>query len=171
MADLRTILTRKKPRRTTPAVMERRALVAGLLKRHITYTEMATQLGVSRVTISKDVSAIKEQWREAAVDDVASMKGRELVELDEMERECALEYASAKKHDERVKWMSLRLDIKRRRAKMMGLDDPVVQINVDLIDRNLRDLSDSELNGLLVSLAKDNPSMLLDITPETDARH
>ena len=51
----------------------------------------------------------------------ASTRGRELAELAEMERDCALQFQQTKD----PRFMTERRLIKKRRAEMLGLDAPV----------------------------------------------
>jgi hypothetical protein len=99
---------------------ERRRKVAALYLRHVDQEDIARQLGVDQSTVSRDVAALRSDWRSAAGSDTAEHIAVEVAELDLMERDAALEFS--KTHDPR--WMTVRLSIKDRRAALLGLDAP-----------------------------------------------
>jgi hypothetical protein len=88
--------------------------------RHIDQTDIAGQLGVDQSTISRDLAALKQEWRVAVAGEIAERIALELAELDQMERDCALQYSS----ERTVEWINMRLAIKKRRADLLGLDAP-----------------------------------------------
>ena len=101
---------------------ERRSRVAELYFRlGMRQTEIAEQLRVSQPTIARDVKILVSRWRDAAVGDVEALRGKELADLSEMERDAALQFQ--KTGDPR--FLSERRLIKKRRAEMLGLDAPV----------------------------------------------
>jgi hypothetical protein len=113
--------------------------------------EIATQLGVSQPTIARDAKILLARWREAALGDLAELKGRELAELAEMERDCALEFQQSKD----PRFLTERRLLKKRRAEMLGLDAPVRisgpgggPIQVQAVPIDLSKLSDEELTTL-----------------------
>jgi predicted XRE-type DNA-binding protein len=83
--------------------------------------EIATQLGVSQPTIAHDMKILLARWREAALIDVSEYRGKELADLAEMERDCALQFQSTKD----PRWITERRMVKKRRAELLGLDAPV----------------------------------------------
>jgi hypothetical protein len=99
-------------------MVARRQRVAELWRNRQNQTDIARALGVDQSTISRDIKAIMREWRAMAVADVDEVIGRELAELDGMERDAAIRFAAT--HD--PAWMHLRLRCKERRAKMLGLD-------------------------------------------------
>lgn len=110
------------------AINERREKVGKHLSMRLTYREIAKVLGTSLATVARDVEALRQQWRDRLADSLHDMKAREIADLDEMEREAAVQFLSAlngKDHDLAIKWFDKRLDVKVRRAKMLGLDAPV----------------------------------------------
>ena len=116
----------------------RRRKVAGLYLRKVNETDIAARLEVSQATVSRDVKWLMQEWRRDAVADIAEMRGRELAELDEMERDAALQFASTKA----PQWFLARLEVKKRRARLMGLDAPTktdvrIQDLDDAIEREL----------------------------------
>lgn len=102
------------------AVAERRRKVAALDLRHVDQVDIARQLDVDQSTVSRDLAALRAEWRAAAVADTDERAARELAELDDMERDCAVQFART--HDRG--WMTARLAIKDRRAALLGLDAP-----------------------------------------------
>lgn len=111
-------------------ITERRKLVASLLTRKIDQIDIAAQIkkahpdwDVSQPTISRDIKWLKQQWLEDSKQSVEDWKATELAELDEMERDCALQFSSKKSPE----WIRVRLSLKERRAKLLGLDAPTKQ--------------------------------------------
>jgi IS30 family transposase len=100
---------------------ERRLKVARLWAQHRNQTEIAKALGVNQSTVSRDLQVITARWVAEAVHDVGEIRARELAELDEMEKELAARWLQ----ERRPEWMRLRLAVKERRAKLLGLDMPV----------------------------------------------
>jgi DNA-binding Lrp family transcriptional regulator len=101
-------------------VIARRVRVAELWARRITQREMARVLGVSEPTISRDVAALTAEWRKEAQAYLDDVKAHELADLDSMERDVAVEYTQT--HNLRL--IDVRLRIKDRRARLLGLDAP-----------------------------------------------
>ena len=113
--------------------------------------EIAEQLRVSQPTIARDVKILISRWREASVGDVEAARGKELADLAEMERDCALQFQNTKDHS----WMAERRLIKKRRAEMLGLDAPVRltgadggPIQIQPVPINLSSLTEAELQLL-----------------------
>lgn len=102
-------------------IAARRAKVAILYTRRLRQEEIAQQIGVDQSTISRDVKAIIRDWQQGAVSEVAAAKARDLGELDEIERDCALQFSQT--HD--YNWIDRRIKCKERRARLLGLDAPV----------------------------------------------
>ena len=80
-------------------------------------------LGVNQSTISRDLKRLQEQWVREASQDIGERRARELAELDDMEKDAALEFNKSKN----PQWWHARLKAKERRAKLLGLDAPVKQ--------------------------------------------
>ena len=70
-------------------IAERRRLVASLYLRHVHQADIARELGVDQATVSRDITALKEDWRAQALSDVQDRVRRELAELDHLESLCA----------------------------------------------------------------------------------
>lgn len=101
-------------------IAQRRSQVAKLYVQRLSQQEIAKALGVNQATVSRDVAAVKKAHLDAAKSSLDDMIARELAELDDMEGQCALMFLT-NKHDV---WIGRRLQIKERRAKMLGLDAP-----------------------------------------------
>jgi hypothetical protein len=114
-----------------------------LLTRHLTYREMAQQLGVSHSTIGEDVKVIRERWRERAGNDYADFLAEELAKLDQLERE-VLPHAlsSGPKGGVNLRAVDRVLTIMERRGRYLGLDSPSkVQfvLRIEMITRALEE--------------------------------
>lgn len=70
----------------TAIAQRRRKVVELYLTGHTQYA-IAEALGVSQTTICFDLKAIHQQWKEAAITDIAAIKERELLRIDRIERE------------------------------------------------------------------------------------
>ena len=77
-----------RPRHERFKIAERRARVAERLTRGgRRQFEVATELGISEATVSRDVKAIEAEWHQQAVKDVAERKAVELAKINLVERE------------------------------------------------------------------------------------
>ena len=103
------------------AILDRRRQVAQLYLTHQTQVTIARHLGVAQSTVSEDLAALKQCWREQSIADLEAVLVREACELDEMEAELVRRYTEERTPD----WIVLRLKVKERRAKLLGLDAPV----------------------------------------------
>ncbi len=83
--------------------------------------EIAEQLRVSQPTVARDVKILVSRWREAALGDVEALRGKEVADLFEMERDCALQFQNTKD----PRFMTERRLIKKLRSELLGLDAPV----------------------------------------------
>jgi len=102
---------------------ERRRKVASLYLRKIKQETIAEKLEISQATVSRDLTWLRKQWRKAAITDVDARRGQELAELEEMELDCTMQFTATKD----PRFLGLRLRIKERIAKMLGLDEPEKQ--------------------------------------------
>ena len=107
-------------KRKTIEMVERRQNVTALYLRHVDQTTIAQQIGVTQSTVSRDITALTQYWLRVSVEAVEAVKARELAELDDIERECAMQFAVVKD----PAWLDRRLKCKERRAKLLGLDAP-----------------------------------------------
>jgi len=98
-------------------IAERRRKVGSLYLMRFTQEEIARQVGVTQKCISTDIKAIKEQYKAEREELIE----RDLAELEQMERDCAMQFAQTKDRE----WISERREIKKRRSQMIGLDAPV----------------------------------------------
>lgn len=113
--------------------------------------EIADQLQVSQATIARDLKILLARWRDATLGDIREVRGKELADLSEMERDCALQFQSSKD----PRFMTERRLIKKRRAEMLGLDAPTRlagpdggPIQIQPVPLDLASLSNDELTIL-----------------------
>lgn len=66
-------------------VLERRSRVAARYLRGETQWQIARAFEVDQATISRDLAAIRKEWRASAVRDMDEIKARELAKIDEAE--------------------------------------------------------------------------------------
>ncbi len=116
---------------------DRRKKVAAFTLNRYDQTTIASMLGVNQSTVSRDINFLMKNWRQAAENDILDHIGRELAELDLMEKEAAANYITLKSEGSLKQantWMATRLQIKDRRAKLLGLDKPqkVLSANVEI---------------------------------------
>jgi hypothetical protein len=134
----------------TAEVEERRAEIASLLVRKTPYRQIARKLNVSLGTVASDVEAIRTAWREDALSNLADHVVEELNALDHDEHTLREElatltnlddnsdrivdtargprtYGSFNLIEEKMKVYDRILRIRERRAKLLGLDAPIVQ--------------------------------------------
>ena len=83
---------------------------------------IAERLGVDQATISRDLAALDELYRERAAEDIAAAKGEDLDRLDVL-LDALWEQATGPKAKAHV--VDRILAIMDRRAKLLGLDAPV----------------------------------------------
>jgi predicted transcriptional regulator len=110
-------------RKPDPVVAKRRRMVAELALRRISQAAIAEAMGISQPTVSRDLAAIEAEWRREMVEDVESKKAREIAELEEMERQVIQDMLSSR--ISRYRGIRARLEIKKRKAKMLGFDAPM----------------------------------------------
>jgi hypothetical protein len=104
-------------------VERRRKTVATMVASHYSDREIAEALGVASSTVSDDVKAIREQWRQRFSDDYGNVLGEELAKLDLLEGALLAKALSGGPEG----GMDLRavdrlLAIWDRRVRMLGLD-------------------------------------------------
>jgi hypothetical protein len=119
----------------------RRDVAAGLLRGELGQ-DMAARLGVSAATISKDIAAVREEWRTSSSADYSVLVSEECAKCAEIERVYlprALAGSASSAH--------VVLAAMRRKAKMLGLDRPQqVQVTVPAVEESPRQLT--ELFGI-----------------------
>jgi len=128
-------------------VARRRVRVAQLLSRKITQAEIAMQLSVDSSTISQDVAVLMEGWREAAQASLAEHLAKEIAELEQMERDCIVQFLG----NQNPKWIQLRLEIKDKKYKLLGLYAPEKIANTN--DTNGPDSGGESLRSRIDSIA------------------
>jgi hypothetical protein len=128
-------------------ILSRRCKVSELVLRGVTNQfDICQQLGMDsgqRSTISRDLAAIKEQWRKSAVRDFDEAKGRELDKLDLVEKEAWLAWERSKeegsrkrttgdgeettkeKRDGNPSFLEAVLKCIAKRCAILGLDSPL----------------------------------------------
>lgn len=82
----------------------------------MTQEDIARRLEVGQATVSRDITAVKLQYRaerQERIDQDAAI-------LDSIEQECAVRYQREKAGE----WIDRRLRVHERRAKLLGLDAP-----------------------------------------------
>ncbi len=97
------------------AMRLRRAEVATLSLRGVTYAEMAVRLQVGRTTISSDLRAIRKEWLESRVRDFDQAREMELRKLDNLEREAWEAWSRSQRPTETNKVSGGGLDLTERR--------------------------------------------------------
>jgi len=134
--------------------------------------DIAADMGVSQVTISKDLKTLQGRWQKSALVDIDEAKARELARIDHLEREYwtawgrsrdVREVAKAEKRDDKTTRSSLQKEQRDgnpaflagvmqcidRRCKIMGFDAPVKQ---ELSGVIAIDISDDEVDAELAQL-------------------
>lgn len=108
---------------------ERRERVRTLLTTRASDRAIAATLSaefgheVSHDTVRRDRIAIMNEWREGLHEDFEAVQARELADLEAMEREAALAYERTR----HPRLLRLRLDVKDRRIKLIGLDSASIR--------------------------------------------
>lgn len=106
-------------------IAERRAKVAELALAYVPQNQIAELLDVHPSTVSRDLAAVREQWRADAKVDVQAMALRELQSLDRLEASLWRQFTSRMTPpDTKNRTAQQILRCKERRAKMLGFDQP-----------------------------------------------
>jgi transposase len=74
-------------RRNASEVERDRRLIATYYLQGHTQAEIAEEVKLSQATVSRDLKAIQEQWRQASILEINEAKARELAKIDLLERE------------------------------------------------------------------------------------
>jgi hypothetical protein len=129
-----------------------RETIARLRLRCRTLQQIADETGLSHATVKREMRLIEAEWREAAREDIATVKARELQKLDDLEAEARAEWERSKLdwqkrvvEDKPVgtrggggraakvetggqcgdpRYLNVLLSIQERRAKILGSDAP-----------------------------------------------
>ncbi len=117
-------------------IARRRLRVARLYLQRMRMVDIAVdpEVAVAVSTVCKDIKALKGEWLKESTEAIALVKGRELAELDQMERDaCALFSVAARwrvvdgvpvelpNHSRAQGWVEKRIKIKEQRIKLLGL--------------------------------------------------
>ena len=151
---------RKRPTRAQQrtAIDRRRARVAQLALAYVPQQAIALELQVSTGTISGDLKAIRDGWREDAKMDVQSALIKEVNSLERLESRLWQQFAMATDvitPDERTRTALAILRAKERRAKLLGFDTPDL-IEITISDERLQ----AEIVVLREELGYDGPKAL-----------
>jgi len=103
---------------------ERRAQISELYKKKYMVHEIADMVGTSITTVSKDIKYLHNLWEKSQIENIKSVKLRELAELDGMERICMERLEGCTQPWQGARWMEERRKIKEHRASLLGLDAP-----------------------------------------------
>jgi hypothetical protein len=110
--------------RITPAdrlaILNRQKAVAGLYLRGETQWAIAHALGVDQGTVSRDLKALRTEWRKSALMAIDARKEQELAKVDEVERMAFAAYARSQEDEE-----TLRAKVVKTPGKAAG-DAPAV---------------------------------------------
>jgi hypothetical protein len=113
----------------------RRLIIAEMLLAHIPYRTIASQLGLSKTQIHREVTKIRAQWRDRASVAYQSHVAEELGKLDALERAVLGKAFHGDEGLADLGAVDRALRIAERRARLLGLDQPVkVSATVELPD-------------------------------------
>jgi len=104
---------------------QRRLQVARLLSEKVPQSEIAERLGISRSTLTRDLTAIKTEWRSQVRIQYTEAIAQEIATLDELERGIWVTHLNAfgdeteSKFD--LKAIGALLSVKDRRYRLLGL--------------------------------------------------
>lgn len=117
--------------------------------------QIAQQLHVDRATVTRDVQFLIAEWQENARQSTFEHMARELAEMDQMEREAAVMFQQARKDGKAggasaAQWYKLRLDTKKRRSDLLGLDK-ITAIAVEKLMKEDK-TSDDKINDLKAAI-------------------
>ena len=84
-------------------IRERRRKTADFYVKGWRQADIAHELGVAQATVSNDLKAVQQEWRESAIHDINLLRQRELQKLDRIERECWQEWERSKQPSQSAK--------------------------------------------------------------------
>lgn len=134
-------------KRTPAQRLKDRETIARLRLRNRTLVQIATETGLSLATVKRELRILQAEWQEAAREDIAAVKARELQKLDHLEAEALAEWERSKADAvkrvvetggregkksklERAgqcgdpRYLNVLLGIHERRAKLLGTEAP-----------------------------------------------
>jgi len=97
----------------------RRTRVAAMMLAHRSQRQIASALGVSQATISRDVQAIRREWRQRRMEDATAVVAEEVAKLDAIERAILPRVLEGELHA-----IDRLMSVMRQRAQLLGLDEP-----------------------------------------------
>lgn len=74
-------------KRNQAEILENRAKIANLYLKGWQQKDIAVELGLSPATVSRDIKALIEEWRQSAISDIEEAKAKELARINRIERE------------------------------------------------------------------------------------
>jgi len=84
------------------AVLERRTKVSDLYLRGLSQWQIARELGIGQATVSRDLEALRVQWRESSSLAIDTILQRELAKIDLIEAEAWIAWERSKENRERT---------------------------------------------------------------------
>jgi transposase len=162
-----TVAKTRESEREEFEITERQQKVARLYIQGKYQSQIADELKVDPATVSRDIQAIRENWRASALFDYSTAIGRELALLDAVEKEAWAEYLKSKEatvKDTREsianvgvkvsvtkttrtgdpRYLAIVMECSEKRAKLMGLITERTH-HSGAITVNTREMSDAQL--------------------------
>jgi hypothetical protein len=130
----------------------RRRLVAALYLSHVGEDEIARRVKVDQSTVSRDITWLKKQWTQQAVQDIDDFVIRELAELNEIEQQAAIEFG--KSGGQNPRWLAVRLLAKDRKYKLLGLDKKVIELQSKKPEESLDEIREKRWRQVQEALAE-----------------
>jgi len=81
-------------------IVLRRIKVAKYFAQGLTQLEIGEKVKVDRSVVSRDLKALEKEWIEAAVDEIAQYKAKEIIKINNMEREAYEAWEKSKREKE-----------------------------------------------------------------------
>jgi uncharacterized protein YerC len=138
-------------------IEERRARIAPLLLQHLTYRQIAVEVGCSHETVRTDRLAILAEWKAQSADTYAEMVAEEDAKYDAVEAKLMARVMGGDTARAAVEPL---ISLFERRAKLHGLDKPV-KIHAKL-DPEGESAMDTEIRRLADSFTGPMPETTLD---------
>lgn len=166
-------------KRTKAQRIKDRETISRLRLRGRTLDQIADEVGVSKMTVRRELKALIGEWQQSAAEDIAAVKARELRRLDEIESETWAEWERSKQDWEKrmvekgggkggkdkskierggqcgdPRYLNVLIGIGERRAKILGVDAPTKIAPTDPTgEREHGKMTDEELNARIAELA------------------
>lgn len=141
----------KAPNQMPPAVMtERQEKVAALRLHGLSTRAIGKELGVSHVTILKDLKVIREIWQQRMAQSYEEHVAERLARIDQLTEALrdGVERGDWKYIDQAIK-------LEDRAAKLLGVDAPVehrVNITIDAIDQEIARLEEKARQSEIIDV-------------------